>query len=97
MALIVATSKFQNSQVEITNAYIRLQFTALPNGIDIMAVLTPYENKQKFVENKPLFLQIPGNLRLVCGANQQQDLNTTHQLCKEVLEEMGYSVTIDLT
>lgn len=96
MALIIATAKFQNSQVGVTNAYVRLQFTALANGTEIMAVLTAYENKQKFVENKPLFLQIPGNLRVVCSANQQQDLTTTHELCKEILEEMGYSVTIDL-
>lgn len=97
MALIIATSKFQNSQVEVTNAYVRLQFTALANGTEIMAVLTAYENKQSFIENKPLFLQIPGNLRVMCNANQQQDLITTHELCKQVLEDMGYSVTIDLT
>ena len=96
MALIIANAKFLNSEVELTNAYVRVNFMALPNGIDMMVNLMCYENKPNYTLNKVVSLQIPSSIKVTCGEGQQQDLSVAHTLCKTVLEEQGYTVTIDL-
>jgi len=97
MALIIANSKFLNSNIEITNAYLRLNFLAQPNGKDMVVNLMAYENKEKYITNKVISLEIPTSVRLTCNEGEQQDLIVAHNLCKTFLEQQGYVVTIDLT
>lgn len=97
MALIVANSKFLNSNIEITNAYLRLTFIAQANGKDMVVNLMAYESKENYLSNKLLSLQIPTSIRVTCNEGEQQDLIVAHNLCKTFLEQQGYVVTIDLT
>ena len=97
MALIIANSKFLNSNIEITNTYLRLNFLAQPNGKDMVVHLMAYESKENYLSNKPLYLQIPTSVRVTCNEGEQQDLIVAHNLCKTFLEQQGYVVTIDLT
>ena len=97
MALIIANSKFLNSNIEITNAYLRLTFMAQANGKDMVVNLMAYENKEKYITNKVISLEIPTSVRLTCNEGEQQDLIVAHNLCKTFLEQQGYVVTIDLT
>jgi len=100
MALIVNSIKFKNIDFSIENVYVRLHFVALPNGKTLGVHLTCFENKDKFVELKPLDLDFPLNVTLECGVGQQQTLQVAHELAKTYLENLegkNYIVTIDLT
>lgn len=97
MALIIANSKFLNSNVEITNAYLRLTFMAQANGKDMVVNLMAYESKEKYLSNKIISLQVPTSIRVTCNEGEQQDVIVAHNLCKTFLEQQGYVVTIDLT
>ena len=96
MALIVSSSKFLNSNVEITNAYLRLTFVAQANGRDMFVNLMAFESKENYLSNKLLSLQIPTSVQVTCNEGEQQDLIVAHNLCKTFLEQQGYTVTIDL-
>lgn len=100
MALIVNSVKFPNTDLALTNVYVRLQYTALADGKSIVVNLTCFESKIKFDELKPLTMNFPNNFRVECGIGQEQNLLVAHELSKNYLENiqgMNYSVTIDLT
>lgn len=96
MGLIVETAKIRNTEIDITNVYVRLQYVALADGINCMVNLTGYPSKELYTTLKQVETNIDPNLRVTCGEGQVQDLLTVHELVKTALEGKGFTVTIDL-
>jgi len=96
MALIINTVKIKNTDIEINDVYARLSFTALANGLVSSVNLAVFENKTRYLENKLIQTDLVNSFFVTCSENQMQDNATIHELAKLKLEDLGYTVTIQL-
>jgi hypothetical protein len=96
MALIISSVKIKNTDIIIENVYARLSFTALANGSVSNVNLAVFENKTRYLENKLIQTDLVNSFFVTCFENQMQDNATIHELAKLKLEDLGYTVTIQL-
>lgn len=96
MALIINTVKIKNTDIEINNVYARLTFTALANGSISNVNLAIFLNKDGYLANKLIQTDLENSFFVNCSETQMQDNATIHELAKTHLEELGFSVTIEL-
>jgi hypothetical protein len=96
MALLVSNSKFKNTTVEAPEMYVRLQYLALANGKNTSIILNTYLNKEAYKSNLTVDTNIPSQLLLVLEENQTQDLAVIHEIVKTELENLGFTVIIDI-
>lgn len=98
MALIVSNSKIKNTEIDAPTMYVRLQFIALYEGSKSNVFLKSYLSKEVFDNDSKAFVEtnIPELLLVQIPIGQNQDLSTIHTLTKDVLEQLGFVVTIDL-
>ena len=96
MGLIIEKAKIRNTEIEIENIYVRLQYVAMANGVNCIVNLTCYGSKQDHVSLKQIETNVDQNMNVACGEGQLQNIDVVHDLVKTVLEEKGFTVTIDL-
>lgn len=96
MALIINTVKIKNTDIEINNVYARLSFTALANGTTSNVNLAIFVNKAEYLKNKLIQTDLANSFFVTCSETQMQDNAAIHELAKEHLEGLGYTVTIEL-
>ena len=96
MALLVKKTKFKNTEVEVSNLYVRLQYFAFADGKKVSVKLITALNKDDALSYKELATNLPESLALTLSDEQEQNLATIHELVKAKLEESGFEVTIDL-
>lgn len=96
MGLFIEKAKFRNTEIEIENVYVRLQYVALANGLNCIVNLTCYPSKEQHASLKQIETNVDQNLNVTCGEGQLQNIDVVHDLVKTVLEEKGFTVTIDL-
>lgn len=96
MALIINTVKIKNTDIEINNVYARLTFTALANGTTSNVNLAIFVNKAGYLANKLIQTDLINSFFVNCSETQMQDNATIHELTKAYLEELDYTVTIEL-
>lgn len=96
MGLIIEKAKIRNTEIDIENVYVRLQYVALANGVNCIVNLTAYPSKELHTSLKLVETNIDQNLNVSCPDGQPQNIDVVHGLVKTALEEKGFVVTIDL-
>lgn len=97
MGLIVNNAKFQNTEINAPQIYLRLQWIAQANGFSTSVVFLSGLDKQGSINYQQIDTNIPKNMQIQLEAGQSQDLLTIHEVCQTKLQELGFVVTIDLT
>ena len=104
MALLLSSTPqrkilIQGTDLEISQVYLRLFFTARIDGIALDINATTYASKNAFLEGAPVSVDIvsPQVTKNIDPATQQQGLDSAHTLLKAHFEENGYTVAIDLS
>ena len=96
MGLLITNAKFKNTDIEVLQVYVRIQYFAHADGKKVNAKLIVAKDKADALAWKEIATNLPETLALTMGENQNQDLVTIHELIKGVLEIAGFGVTIDL-
>lgn len=96
MGLIIETAKIRNTEIEIQNVYVRLQYVALANGVNCIVNLTCYPSKEQHSTLKIVETNIDQNMNVACGEGEVQNIDVVHNLVKAQLENKGFTVSIDL-
>jgi hypothetical protein len=81
---------------EINNVYARIEFAVRMDGITLEIGCIIYASKQAYLENKPIFTDIPNNaFAVTLLPNEVQDLNTALNYAKQYFDNLGYNTEID--
>tara|TARA_R110000744_G_scaffold176058_4_gene294927 strand:- start:508 stop:795 length:288 start_codon:yes stop_codon:yes gene_type:complete len=94
MALTVNTTKIQNTDIEVSNVYVRIQSLCLSDGKKVANQLTSYLSKEDFLANKPVVTEIPTNVMVVLSETENQDIDTIHNAIVGKLSELGVVASI---
>ena len=86
------------TDLEISSVYLRIQFNARLDGTTIDLNATAYANKQKYIDNTPVAVDIvsPKISINLDPLTQNQSIETAHSVLKSFYEDFGYTADIDL-
>ena len=98
MALLVNNAKIKNTELTAPEIYVRLQYTAMPDGKKTTVLLLTGLNKELALTYQEIATNLPKGINLEMAEGQLQDLATIHELVKAHLEglDLGLEVTIQL-
>lgn len=88
----------QGTTIEIPNVYVRLEYAARANGTTLEIAIATYASKQAFKDGAgAIFTDVQqGAFTVELQEGQQQDLTSAELYSKIGLENLGYSVEIEL-
>ena len=89
----------QGTEIEIPNVYVRLEYAARANGTTLEIAIATYASKQAFKDGAgAIFTDVQqGAFTVELQEGQTQDLTSAELYSKIGLENLGYSVEIELT
>lgn len=96
MGLIITNAKVKNTEITIPSVYARLQWTAAANGINVTVQLFTGLTKQDVLNGFYVHTNLPATQFIEMETGQHQDIQNIHNGLKTKLEELGFTVTIDL-
>ena len=88
----------QGTTIEIPNVYVRLEYAARANGTTLEIAIATYASKQAFKDGAgAIFTDVQqGAFTVELQEGQGQDLTSAELYSKIGLENLGYSVEIEL-
>lgn len=97
MALLIKSTEeskiyLRNTDIVLDEIYVRVQFTAYPDGKKIEACLSYYQTKEKYLENKYLPIDMDANYYLELNEGEQQTNEVVHLHLVDILNDLGYDV-----
>ena len=97
MALVLSNNnlRVRGTDIDLNSVYVRLEFSCRKNGKMIEVYSYYFLNKQKYLENDYLNVDI-GVYNFTINVNDinLNVLELVHNYCKDVYEDMGYNVII---
>lgn len=103
MALILSSTESQpiliaGTNIKLASVYLRLEFKARMDGISLELNGKTYLNKENFLIQNPVAVEIvsPKILVNIDSNTQVQDLNVAHTIMKSYYEQNGYVVSISM-
>ena len=102
MGLIIKATEnlkinISGTELELTEVYGRLEFTAKADGKTLDIYTTTYVSKTTFNEGRVVSTDVP--IRVISVAieeTEQQTIQTAHKYAELTYEQLGYEVIIDL-
>jgi len=102
MGLIIKTTKekkivITGTYIELPTIYGRVEFAGRSDGKTLEISLSTYASLEAFENNASVITtSVPmGNVKIELAAGQSQDLDTSLNYMKAVLEQEGYEVEIE--
>jgi hypothetical protein len=103
MGLIIKSTENQpivikGTNIEVPNVYGRLEFAGRADGKTLEIAIMTYASKEAFKESaSQLSTNVPqGSFAVELQEGESQSVETSHIYSKQVLEQQGYDVEIDL-
>jgi hypothetical protein len=88
----------QGTTIELQSVYARLEYSARANGITLEIAMATYASKQAFKDGiSSIFTDIQqGTFTVELQETEKQDLTSAELYSKIGLENLGYSVEIEV-
>lgn len=103
MGLIIKSTAQKDIKIEGTNIllesiYLRIAFSAMPDGKSCEVALYSYASYEMFIEKKPLYTTVPtSNLMVILDLSQnetQSIADVLMHISKYYKDDLGYDVEI---
>lgn len=99
MGLIISGKiTITGTEIEVPSVYGRIEFAGRADGKTLEVAVSTYASKEAFKSGASVLSTSvqQGSFSVEILASESQSIDTAHQYAKQVFEQMGYEVEIDM-